>query len=85
MFNRVLCEEEVCRKILRAALGIEVGEIAYLNAEQAKEPAAASCGVRMDVFAREGSRVFDIAMQVSPEDAAYRYEMLAEFGLERAE
>ena len=66
MFNRVLCEEEVCRKVLRAALGIEVGEIAYLNAEQAKEPAAASCGVRMDVFAREGSRVFDIAMQVSP-------------------
>lgn len=85
MFNRVLCEKEVCRKVLRAALGIEVGEIAYLNAEQAKEPAAASCGVRMDVFAREGSRVFDIAMQVSPEDAAYRDEMLAEFGLERAE
>ena len=28
MFNRVLCEEEVCRKFLRAALGIEVGEIA---------------------------------------------------------
>ena len=61
------------------------GEIAYLNAEQAKEPAAASCGVRMDVFAREGSRVFDIEMQVSPKDAAYRDEMLAEFGLERAE
>lgn len=85
MFNRVLCEKEVCRKVLRAALGIEVGEIAYLNAEQAKEPAAASRGVRMDVFAREGSRVFDIEMQVSPEDAAYRDEMLAEFGLERAE
>ena len=68
MFNRVLCEKEVCRKVLRAALGIEVGEITYLNAEQAKEPAAASRGVRMDVFAREGSRVFDIEMQVSPED-----------------
>lgn len=51
MFNRVLCEKEVCRKVLRAALGIEVGEITYLNAEQAKEPAAASRGVRMDVFA----------------------------------
>ena len=33
MFNRVLCEKEVCRKVLRAALGIEVGEIAYLNAD----------------------------------------------------
>ena len=69
----------MCRKVLRAALGIEVGEIAYLNAEQA------SRGVRMDAFAREGSRVFGIEMQVSPEDAAYRDEMLAEFGLERAE
>ena len=38
MFNRVLCEEEVCRKVLRAALGIEAGEIAYLNAEQCFEP-----------------------------------------------
>ena len=28
MFNRVLCEEEVCRKVLRAALGIEAGEMA---------------------------------------------------------
>ena len=43
------------------------GRDSYLNAEQAKEPAAASRGVRMDVFAREGSRVFDIEMQVSPE------------------
>ena len=36
MFNRVLCEKDVCRKILRAALGIEAGEISYLNAEQCK-------------------------------------------------
>ena len=52
MFNRVLCEEEVCRKVLRAALGIEAGEIAYLNAEQCFEPLAAGRGVRLDVFAR---------------------------------
>ena len=38
MFNRVLCENDVCRKILRAALGIEAGEISYLNAEQCFEP-----------------------------------------------
>ena len=38
MFNRVLCEKDVCRKILRAALGIEAGEISYLNAEQCFEP-----------------------------------------------
>lgn len=68
MFNRVLCEKEVCRKVLRAALGIEVGEITYLNAEQAKEPAAASRGVRMDVFAREEAACSTSRCRVSPED-----------------
>ena len=67
MFNRVLCEEEVCRKVLRAALGIEAGEIAYLNAEQCFEPLAAGRGVRLDVFARGDGRVYDIEMQVARE------------------
>ena len=67
MFSRVLCEEEVCRKVLRAALGIEAGEIAYLNAEQCFEPLAAGRGVRLDVFARGDGRVYDIEMQVARE------------------
>lgn len=67
MFNRVLCEEEVCRKVLRAALGIEAGEISYLNAEQCFEPLAAGRGVRLDVYARGDGRVYDIEMQVARE------------------
>ena len=67
MFNRVLCEEEVCRKVLRAALGIEAGEIANPNAEQCFEPLAAGRGVRLDVFARGDGRVYDIEMQVARE------------------
>ena len=67
MFNRVLCEKDVCRKILRAALGIEAGEISYLNAEQCFEPLAAGRGVRLDVFARGDGRVYDIEMQVARE------------------
>ncbi len=66
-FNRVLCQEEVCRKVLRAALGIEAGEISYLNAEQCFEPLAAGRGVRLDVFARGDGRVYDIEMQVARE------------------
>ena len=67
MFNRVLCQEGVCRKVLRAVLGIEAGEISYLNAEQCFEPLDASRGVRLDVFAREEGRVYDIEMQVAKE------------------
>lgn len=67
MFNRVMCQEEVCREVLGAVLGIPIGEIRYLNAEQAKEPAAASRGIRMDVFAREDGRVYDVEMQLARE------------------
>lgn len=67
MFNRVMCQEEVCREVLGAVLGIPIGEIRYLNAEQAKEPAAASRGIRMDVFAREDGRVYDVEMQLAHE------------------
>lgn len=72
MFNRVMCEEDVCRRVLRAILGFDVGRIEYLNAEQAIEPAAASRGVRMDVFAREGDKVYDIEMQVEREPSLGR-------------
>ena len=67
MFNRVLCEKDVCRKILRAALGIEAGEISYLNAEQCFEPLTSGRGVRLDVFAKGDGRVYDIEMQVAKE------------------
>ncbi len=67
MFNRVMCQEEICRQVLSAVLGTPIGEIRYLNAEQAMEPAAASRGIRMDVFAREDGRVYDVEMQLARE------------------
>lgn len=72
MFNRVMCEEDVCREVLRAVTGIEAGEIVYLNAEQCYEPAAAEKGVHMDVVARESGRVYDIEMQVDREPSMGR-------------
>lgn len=66
MFNRVLCEKEVCRKVLRAALGIEVGEITYLNAEQAKEPAAASAASAWTCSRGREAACSDIEMQGLP-------------------
>lgn len=68
MFNRVMCVESVCRRVLRTALGVEVGEITYLNAEQSYEPGPDNRGVRMDVVLRESGRSFDIEMQVAREN-----------------
>lgn len=64
MFNRVLCNEKVCRNLICALLGIEVGRIDYLNAEQCYEPGGGSRGVRMDVVAKGDGRIYDLEMQV---------------------
>lgn len=67
VFNRVVCNEEVCRKLIRALIGLEVEEITYLNAEQSWEPGPGDRGVRMDVVARADGRTIDLEMQVARE------------------
>ncbi|MEC4273044.1 PD-(D/E)XK nuclease family transposase [Adlercreutzia sp. R25] len=57
----------MCRGLIHALLGIEVGSIRYLNAEQPYEPGSSSRGVRMDIVAKEDGRIYDIEMQVGPE------------------
>lgn len=68
MFNRVLRREDVCRRVLNAALGIGVEKIAYLNVEQVIEPTLSGHGVRMDVYVRDGNRVYDVEMQVARDE-----------------
>ncbi|MEB1813699.1 Rpn family recombination-promoting nuclease/putative transposase [Adlercreutzia mucosicola] len=67
MFNRVMLEEPICRKVIEAALGIKVEHIEYLNAEQVMEPDPTSHGIRMDVYARESGRMYDVEMQIDAE------------------
>ncbi len=67
MFNRVMLKESICRKVIRATTGIDAGCISYLNAEQAIEPSPENRGIRMDVFARDDGRMYDIEMQSEPE------------------
>lgn len=67
MFGRVMLDESVCKDVIRCVLGIEAERIEYLNAGQVLEPAIDSRGVRMDVYAREANRVYDIEMQAGAE------------------
>lgn len=67
MFNRVMCQESICRRIIRAAFDIDAERISYINAEQAFEPGSESRGVRMDVVARGDGQVYDIELQVEHE------------------
>lgn len=67
MFGRVMRDEELCREVLEVILGFEIGRIEYLNTEQTFDPATYARGVRLDVFAKESGKVYDIEMQTVPE------------------
>ena len=66
MFGRVLCREDICRGFLERVLGTEVSAISYLNREQVLQPAVASRGVRLDVYAETALGVIDVEMQANP-------------------
>ncbi len=65
MFNRVLCEDGICRRVLKAILDIEVGEIGRPDSEKVYEPGVTSHGVRMDVVAKTDGRIYDVEMQIA--------------------
>lgn len=67
MFNRVMCQERICKRVIKAAFDIEADTIEYLNAEQCYEPSPDNRGVRMDVVAKTSGRTFDLEVQVAKE------------------
>ena len=67
MFERVMRDEAICRGVLEAILGFPIGRIGYVNSEQSIVPSLNSRGVRLDVYASDGSRIYDIEIQCSPE------------------
>lgn len=76
MFERVMMDESICRGVLEAILGFQIGQINYLNAEQAFEPGPHSRGVQLDIYAKDDSRVYDIEIQCRPEpmlEKRFRY------------
>ena len=68
MFNLVMSNnEEVCRGVLEASLGFEIGRIEQIKAEETVVPAIDARGVRFDVFAKADGKLFDVEMQAWPQ------------------
>lgn len=65
MFNRVMSDESICRRVLEAILGIEIERIVYSHIEHSIEPRLGARGIRADVYAKTDSAVYDIEMQTS--------------------
>ncbi|MCQ2248510.1 MAG: Rpn family recombination-promoting nuclease/putative transposase [Treponema sp.] len=63
MFCKVMQNEEICRGVLEVLLGIKVERIDYLRTENPIENFYDARGVRLDVYVKDSSRVFNIEMQ----------------------
>ncbi|MDO4287561.1 MAG: Rpn family recombination-promoting nuclease/putative transposase [Eubacterium sp.] len=64
MFCRVMEDESICRAVLQEILPeIKIGRLRYLEKQKTLDAGAHSHGIRLDVFAQDDGRVYDIEMQ----------------------
>ena len=68
MFYATMQNEEICKGVIERLLGIKVRKFNYINGEQTFNPAYDAKSVRLDVYAEDSKRVFDIEVQTYNEN-----------------
>lgn len=63
MFDQVMRNKWICSKFLETVLGIEVGDLEYVDSEKTIIPQLDAKPIRLNVFAREGKHIYNIEMQ----------------------
>ena len=72
MFGAVMRDAELCREVLECLLRIPIGRVEYPELQKAINPSYDARGVRLDVYAEDGKRIFDVEMQTSRQRALGR-------------
>ena len=72
MFGAVMRDAELCRDVLECLLRIQIGRVEYPELQKAINPSYDARGVRLDVYAEDGKRIFDVEMQTSRQRALGR-------------
>ena len=65
MFGTIMKNSEICKGVIERLLGIKVGKIEYPSLQKTIAPFYESRGIRLDVYAADDERIFDIEMQTS--------------------
>ena len=65
MFGTIMKNERICRGVLERLLHMKIGKIEYPTLQKSISPFYESKGIRLDVYAADDSRIFDIEMQTS--------------------
>ena len=63
MFCKVMQDEEICRKLLEILLHIKIGKLKFQVPQKNIQITGESRGIRLDVYAADSDRVFDIELQ----------------------
>lgn len=65
MFGTIMKNPKICKQVIERLLHIEVGKIEYPSLQKTIAPFYESKGIRLDVYAADNERIFDIEMQTS--------------------
>ena len=63
IFSRVMHDEHICRQVVELILGVRIGEIQYLSAQDEHKTDPDSMRIIMDVFLRDEKRIINVEVQ----------------------
>ena len=63
IFSRVMHDEHICRQVVELILGVPIGKIRYLSAQDEHKTDPDSMRIIMDVFLRDENRIITVEMQ----------------------
>ena len=63
IFSRVMHDETICRQVVEIILGVRIGKISYLSAQDEHKTDPDSMRIIMDVFLRDENRIITVEMQ----------------------
>ena len=63
IFSRVMHNENICRQVVELILGVRIGKIHYLSAQDEHKTDPDSMRIIMDVFLRDENRIITVEMQ----------------------
>lgn len=65
MFGKVMENKEICKEMIRLLLGIKVTKLDFPRLQEVLNPCYNSKSIRLDVYAADSKRVFDVEMQIA--------------------
>ncbi len=63
MFGVVMQDKELCKEALECMLGFEIDHIEYSEPQRAVAPLYTAHSIRLDVYVKDSSRIYDVEIQ----------------------